>query len=482
MNSTHHKLFQIHPLDNVAVALDGPLQGHKFALRPICKGENVIKYGMPIGIATQDIPEGGHVHTHNLKTRLNENGAYEYHPEQAPACPSSTRQGDTFSGYLRPDGNAGIRNDIWIIPTVGCINQLARSLAFRFNREFHDDTMQALALTHPYGCSQLGEDHEKTAQILADFCRHPNAGGVLVVALGCENNTLESFRKRLGDLSGLNIRFLRAQDPGDEMQKAWTLICELREHALKQKRINIPVSKLKVGLKCGGSDGFSGITANPLTGRFSDMLTAQGGTTVLTEVPEMFGAETLLMNRCENENIFRKCVRMVQDFKDYFTRHGQTVYENPSPGNKDGGISTLEDKSLGCVQKGGLSRVVNVCDYAERIQSSPGLNLLSGPGNDMVAATALAAAGCQLILFTTGRGTPFGTVVPTLKISTNTRLQQEKNTWIDFDAGKILAGTPPEELADELFDLVLRICSGQKAKNEIYGYQEIAIFKNGVTL
>ena len=472
-------LYRIHEQDNVAVALNGKDQGHKFALRDIAEGEKVIKYGMPVGVATAAIKEGEKVHTHNLKTLLDESAEYEYQPVDPYTV--TTKRKDVFQGYLRADGQVGIRNDIWVIPTVGCVNRLAQTLAEKFNAGYVQNGMEALALTHPYGCSQLGEDHERTANLLANFCRHPNAGGVLVVALGCENNTLESFRERLGDVSGMNIEFLRAQDPGDEVARGMELMEKLRLKAETFERTEQPVSKLKVGLKCGGSDGFSGITANPLVGRFSDLLIAQGGCSVLTEVPEMFGAETLLMNRCINENIFEKCVRMIRDFKQYFVRHGQTVYENPSPGNKDGGISTLEDKSLGCTQKGGSSTVINVYDYGERV-SDPGLNLLSGPGNDMVAATVLAAAGCQVILFTTGRGTPFGTVVPTIKLSTNSQLAQNKNSWIDFDAGKIVSGTDPDVLTNEFFDYVLTVCSGKRSCNEIAGYREIAIFKDGVTL
>ena len=471
-------LLQISPVDNVGVALSGELTAHKFALRDIAAGEKVIKYGMPIGMAVCDIKAGDHVHTHNLKTLLNEHLEYSYEPVEIHA-PATGRK-DTFSGYLRADGSAGIRNDLWIIPTVGCVNSAAQNLAKAFN-ETHSD-IKALALTHPYGCSQLGGDHECTANLLAAFCKHPNAGGVLVLSLGCENNTLSSFKERLGDLSGRNIAFLQSQDVEDEFISGMELLEKLYTEAAKEKRTELPVSKLRIGLKCGGSDGFSGITANPLCGRVSDLIIAQGGSSVLSEVPEMFGAETLLMNRCINRTVFEKCVAMINGFKDYFVRHGQVVYENPSPGNKAGGISTLEDKSLGCTQKGGLSAVVDVLDYGEPLKT-PGLNLLTGPGNDMVASTVLAAAGCQLILFTTGRGTPFGTVIPTLKIATNTALATRKKNWIDFNAGALLEGKTMDELADELLDLILDVASGKtEAKNETGKFQEIAIFKDGVTL
>ncbi len=448
----------IHPLDNVEVRDDG----HKYAIRPIEPGGNVIKYGMPIGHAKVRIAPGEHVHTHNLASNLAGLLEYAYKPDFKPLEIKTTR---TFAGFCRPDGQAGVRNDLWVIPTVGCVNDLARRLA---------DAVGGIALTHPYGCSQLGGDHECTANLLAAFAHHPNAGGVLIVGLGCENNTLDSFRERLGDISKLNIRFLRAQDDGDEYARGLELLAELDAARVKE-RTDIPVSALRVGLKCGGSDGLSGLTANPLVGRFSDWLTAQGGTTVLTEVPEMFGAETLLMNRCVSREVFDKCVAMINGFKSYYERHGQPIDENPSPGNKAGGISTLEDKSLGCVQKGGSSPVVDVLEYGQRL-SKPGLNLLAGPGNDLVASSVLAAAGCQLVLFTTGRGTPFGTVVPTVKVATNTRLAQSKPHWIDWDA----QGRPDTA---EFVEFVLKAASGElTTNNEKNDAREIAIFKDGVTL
>ncbi len=351
----------IHPLDNVEIRDDG----HKYALRAIRAGENVIKYGMPIGHATCDIAPGEHVHVHNVATNLGDNLTYIYEPDSVVLePPPRAAEIPTFKGYRHPDGRVGVRNDIWVVPTVGCVNNLCERLAA---------SCGGIALTHPYGCSQLGADHEMTANLLAALCRHPNAGGVLVVALGCENNTLDSFKERLGDISTLNIRFLRAQDPGDEYARGLELIKELESNR-PATRVDVPVSELVVGLKCGGSDGFSGLTANPLVGRFSDWLVARGGSTLLTEVPEMFGAETLLMRRCRDRAVFEKCVKMVNDFKDYYTRHGQPCYENPSPGNKAGGITTLEDKSLGCVQKGGSSRVEDVLDYGEHVKAH-GLSL-----------------------------------------------------------------------------------------------------------
>ena len=452
----------INPLDNVEVRDDG----HKYALRLIKAGENVIKYGMPIGHATADIAVGEHVHIHNVATNLGDCLEYEYRPDAAVSQPQPPFKGELpkILAYRRRDGRVGIRNDIWVVPTVGCVNNLAERLA---------KSCGGIALTHPYGCSQLGADHEMTANLLAALCRHPNAGGVLVVALGCENNTLESFKARLGDVSSLNIRFMLAQDPGDEYARGLELIGEL-EAARERERVEVPVSELIVGLKCGGSDGFSGLTANPLVGRFSDWLVRRGGSSVLTEVPEMFGAETLLMNRCRDRATFEKCVAMINDFKRYYESHHQVCYENPSPGNKAGGITTLEDKSLGCVQKGGSSRVVDVLGYGEAVKER-GLSLMTGPGNDLVAATVLAAAGCHLVLFTTGRGTPFGTVVPTMKIATNAALAKNKPHWIDWDA---MSSSDTEAFAAK----VMEIASGAPARNEIEESRGIAIFKDGVTL
>lgn len=451
------KVMVINPLDNVEVHEDG----HKYARRDIAEGENIIKYGMPIGHATRPIAKGEHVHVDNVKTNLGEVLEYRYEPEFKDV---ERKPAPMIKAFRHADGRIGIRNDIWVIPLVGCVNRLAERLAA---------SCGGLALTHPYGCSQMGQDHETTANMLAQFCHHPNAGGVLVVALGCENNTLESFKVRLGDYSKLNIRFLRAQDPGDEYERGLALLKEL-EAARPRERVEVPASELVVGLKCGGSDGFSGLTANPLVGRFSDWLAARGGSTILTEVPEMFGAETLLMKRCRTRDVFDKCVKMINDFKDYYASHHQVCYENPSPGNKAGGITTLEDKSLGCVQKGGSAPVEDVLLYGESVKRH-GLSLLTGPGNDLVASTVLAAAGCHLILFTTGCGTPFGCVVPTLKVATNDTLAANKPNWIDWNA---MSNPDVEAFAR----MVLAVASGEKAKNELNGAQGIAIFKDGVTL
>lgn len=451
----------INPLDNVEVREDG----HKYAIKPIAKGENVIKYGMPIGHATADIAIGEHVHTHNLATNLDGELAYTYKPaadlaRRVKFVPEA--EIPKIDAYVRKDGRIGVRNDIWVVPTVGCVNALCERLA---------KACGGKALTHTYGCSQMGADHEMTANLLAALCHNPNAGGVLVVGLGCEENTLDSFKGRVKDVE--NIRFLRAQDPGDEYAKGLELIRELEANRTPV-RTKVPVSKLVVGLKCGGSDGFSGLTANPLVGRFSDWLVARGGATVLTEVPEMFGAETLLMARCKDEPTFKKCVDMINGFKAYYARHNQVCYENPSPGNKAGGISTLEDKSLGCVQKGGSSPVNDVLEYGCPVKTG-GLSLMTGPGNDLVACTVLAAAGCNMILFTTGRGTPFGTVVPTMKVATNDKLAANKPGWIDWDAM-----SNPDE--NEFAEKVMEIASGALAANERNGAEHIAIFKDGVTL
>jgi altronate hydrolase len=496
MNS-RPKHLRISARDNVAVALEtlaagaehelsgiriSPRveipRGHKVALNPVAAGENIIKFGQPIGHATVDIAAGDWVHVHNIRTNLGGTEEYTYQPEIEPLVkPGDERK---FNGFVRANGEVGIRNEIWILPTVGCVNHICNALAARFAAPAGIDGVHAF--THPYGCSQLGEDHANTRTILAGLAHHPNAGGVLVVGLGCENNTMAGFKEAIGDCDPGRFRFLSVQEVDDEMEAGMKLLGELAELAGSARREPVPLSALRVGLKCGGSDGFSGITANPLVGAFSDRLIAHGGTTVLTEVPEMFGAETLLMKRCVSEEVFRGCVEMVNGFKEYFLRHNQVVYENPSPGNKEGGISTLEEKSLGCTQKGGRGAVVDVLDYGARI-SRPGLNLLNGPGNDIVAVTVLAAAGAHLVLFTTGRGTPLGGPVPTVKISSNSELAARKKRWIDFDAGRLLDGVPMDPLADELFEQVVAIANGETTtRSEINGFREIAIFKDGVTL
>ncbi|MBE6577380.1 MAG: altronate dehydratase [Ruminococcaceae bacterium] len=454
----------INKLDNVEIALSN---GHKYAARDIKTGENVIKYGNPIGHATADIKKGEHVHTHNMKTNLS--GVIEY--SYVPSADHAKQESDvpTFMGYQRDNGDVGIRNDIFIVNTVGCVNKIAEQLA---------KLTGAVAFTHPFGCSQLGDDQKTTQLILRGIVNHPNAGGVLVLGLGCENNNISVFSQVLGEYDPNRVKFLNCQDVENEIDEGLALIEELKSYTNKFTRTPIPVSRLRVGLKCGGSDGYSGITANPLVGRVSDKLVSMGASTVLTEVPEMFGAEHLLMARAASKEVFDSIVELINGFKEYYERHGQVIYENPSPGNKAGGITTLEEKSLGCVTKAGSSQVVDVLDYGDTVRKA-GLSLLAGPGNDIVAITNLFAAGAHIILFTTGRGTPVGSGVPTVKIATNKELARHKSSWIDFDASPVLDG---HDLTDSLLEYIVRVASGEQTKNEIYGYKEISIFKDGVTL
>lgn len=499
------KLIQIHKKDNVAVAVEKIVKGdlltiagrtlcareeipagHKIAIKPIDEADPIVKYGHRIGHAVYKIEAGEWVHTHNLATNLKDQLEYTYQPtldytEELQNSKKEEKDSGFFMAYRRADGKVGIRNEIWIIPTVGCVNNIVTALAKNAAGLKSEQIEDVVAFTHPYGCSQLGEDQENTRKILAALIRHPNAGGVLVVGLGCENSGIGVLKNYLGSFDEKRIRFLNCQDYEDEMQEGARILKELASYVQTFTRTRIPVSELMVGLKCGGSDGFSGLTANPVVGRFSDHLIQEHGTTILTEVPEMFGAETILMNRCKDEETFQKTVDMINDYKDYYQRHGQTIYENPSPGNKMGGISTLEDKSLGCTQKSGDSKVCGVYAYGEQI-TGKGLNLLSAPGNDLVAATALAAAGAQLILFTTGRGTPFAAPVPTLKIASNSDLAKRKTGWIDFDAGRLLTDETMDTLEQQLFDLVLRTASGELTKSERAGYHDMAILKGGVTL
>ena len=486
---------KIQAADNVAVALrdlavgelvenviikEAIATGHKFALQDIAQNTNVLKYGYPIGHATAPITAGSWVHTHNLATNLDKQLAYTYQPQQLE---NKTLDMVSFMGYPRANGQVGVRNELWIIPTVGCVNQSARLIAEQINQEYaHLANFDgAVPLIHPYGCSQLGEDHLRTRKILANLAKHPNAGGVLILGLGCENNTIAEFKQELQADQPENLSFLVAQEVEDEISSGLELARQLVAKMLGQQRTACPISKLTIGLKCGGSDAFSGITANPLVGAVSDQHIARGGATILTEVPEMFGAEQLLMARAKDEVIFAKTVDLINNFKAYYEQHQQPIYENPSPGNKAGGISTLEEKSLGCVQKGGRSAVVDVLDYVERVRTT-GLSLLNGPGNDIVACTVLASAGCQIILFTTGRGTPLGTVVPTLKIATNSNIFQKKQNWLDFNAGKLLETASMENLSQELYQDILAVANGKQCKAEKMGYREISIFKTGVTL
>ena len=455
-------------------------RGHKIALTDIAAGQPIIKYGCVIARARTDIPAGSWVHTHNAETELSENTAYHY-DHKVYKLPEVA--GKTFRGYRRADGRVGIRNELWIVPLVGCVNGIAKELAEANQEMIAGTSVDGLYyFPHPYGCSQMGEDLATTAKLLAALVRHPNAGGVLVLSLGCENLQPEMFREVLGSYDPDRVKFLVCQEEEDEAVKGAQLLRELAEYASQFRREELPASELVVGMKCGGSDGLSGITANPAVGRFSDRLIALGGSTVLTEVPEMFGAENILFSRCENKAVYRKAVDMVNAFKKYFTDHGQVVYENPSPGNKKGGITTLEDKSCGCVQKGGSAQIVDVLSYAEPV-TKKGLNLLSGPGNDLVSATDLTAAGAHLILFTTGRGTPFGAPAPTVKIATNSQLAIRKKNWIDFNAGTVAEGKETlDEAGDRLLDYVLSVASGEETLSEQHGCREIAIFKDGVTL
>ena len=492
------ELLRITEYDNVAVALS-PIEkgtevtcgevrltamtdvpaGHKMALTDLTKDSKVIKYGYPIGYAKEDIPAGSHVHVHNLHTLLSGELTYNWKPTHPEVKYAEARM---FNGFMRKNGSVGVRNELWIIPTVGCVNDVARGLERDAQKLLGGGLEAVYAFTHPYGCSQMGDDQEHTRQMLANLCVHPNAGGVLVLGLGCENSGVEEIRKRMGDYDESRVRFLICQQVEDEHAAAMEMLSELAAVMQKDERVPCPASKLVVGLKCGGSDGFSGITANPVIGGFSDRLIAMGGSTILTEVPEMFGAETILMNRCETEETFEKTVNLINSFKEYFEDHHQTIYENPSPGNKAGGISTLEDKALGCTQKSGFAPVADVLRYAERVKM-PGLNLLSAPGNDLVAATALASAGAQLILFSTGRGTPFACPVPTVKISSNSRIANHKKGWIDFNAGQLLdTDKTLPMLADELMDFVLAVAGGQQVCSEKNGFHDLAIFKDGVTL
>ena len=455
--------------------------GHKVLIKDTKQGEDIIKYGYPIGHALQDLKAGDWVNEDNLKTNLSGTLEYAYHPVNQPLTIKDEQR--TFKGYVRKNGDVGVRNEIWIVPTVGCVNGVAERLVHQLSKETGCEGIDAIhAWHHNYGCSQLSEDHENTRKVLRDICLHPNAGGVLVLSLGCENNQPEDFMAMLGDYDKDRIKLLVTQRvEGDEVEAGMQILRELYAQAKNDQREEVSVSKLRVGLKCGGSDGFSGITANPLVGEFSDWLVAQGGTSILTEVPEMFGAETILMNRCETQELFEQTVSMINNFKNYFLSHGEPVGENPSPGNKAGGISTLEDKALGCTQKCGKAPVSGIMEYGDRLEHT-GLNLLSAPGNDLVAATALAAAGCHIILFTTGRGTPFGTFVPTMKIATNPTLAKNKPHWVDFSAGQLIEGRTMQELVPAFIDKVLAVASGEQARNEENGYREISIFKNGVTL
>jgi altronate hydrolase len=467
--------------DEKITLLEDINRGHKIAIKNINKGENIVKYGLPIGYALEDIKIGSWVHTHNTKTNLKDLNTYSYTPKFIDR--KLDLEDIKVNVYKRKNGDVGVRNELWIVPTVGCVNGIAQRIKDAFLAEVGELEIDNInVLTHNYGCSQLGEDHINTRIILQNTVKHPNAGGVLVLGLGCENNQVADFEKTLGEYDRERVKFLISQEVEDEIEAGKNILLDLYNKMKNDKREEVSISAINFGLECGGSDGLSGITANPMLGYFSDYIIALGGTTVLTEVPEMFGAETLLMERCKDEETFEKCVHMINDFKEYFIKNGQEIYENPSPGNKKGGITTLEDKSLGCTQKSGTSKVIDVLKYGEVLKEK-GLNLLSAPGNDLVATTALTAAKCHLVLFTTGRGNPYGGYVPTVKISTNTQLYEKKRKWIDFNAGRIVTENMSfEEITKEFIDYIVSVINGEKTNNEKNRFQEIAIFKSGVTL
>lgn len=490
-----NKTIRIHPMDNVCVALselecgetvhgvttlEKIPKGHKMALETIEEKQSIIKYGTPIGHAKKTILPGMHVHVHNVSTNLGSVIEYHYHPEFPSVQVEEPAR--KVHVYRRTNGDVGIRNELWIIPTVGCIVGMAKQIAKSFldSIEPHSAFDGLQVFNHPYGCSQMGEDHKNTRASLQNISLNPNAGGVLVLGLGCENNQIAEF-KRTYSYDPSRVRFLTLQDVTDEIEASKTVLHELYDRMKNDVREEANLSEIKIGLKCGGSDGLSGITANPLLGRFSDYLTYYGGTSVLTEVPEMFGAEQYLMARAENEQVFDKTVDLVNSFKSYFESHNQVIYDNPSPGNKEGGITTLEDKSLGCIQKGGASPVRDVLKNTDRLQHK-GLNLISAPGNDLVSVTTLGMCGCQLVLFTTGRGTPFGGFIPTVKVSTNSEIFAKKPNWIDFNAGQLTEGKSMKELLPEFIDYIVSVIDGKRTNNEKNDFREIAIFKDGVTL
>jgi altronate hydrolase len=496
------KFIIIHPEDNAAVAIEEIKQGetldingqpvtikndikpgHKFAILPIKQNQNVIKYGYEIGHASANIEQGEWIHSHNLKTNLSDIINYSYNP----VLQSGAKNGGavpTFMGYKRKNGKVGTRNELWIINTVGCVNSAAEKIAKICNDKFKGENFDgAFTYTHPYGCSQLGDDLDDTRHVLSGLIKHPNAGAVLVLGLGCENNQLSSLIKQIGAYDPERLSYFNSQEVGDEIDEGVNRAEKLFEAMSRDKREEVPISELVIGVKCGGSDALSGITANPLVGRITDMLTQYGGSVIQTEVPEMFGAEQQLMNRAKNEKVYKQIVAMINNFKEYFKSNNQPIYENPSPGNKEGGITTLEEKSLGAIQKGGKAVINQALDYCSPI-TEKGLALMNAPGNDGVSSTAMTAGGAAILLFTTGRGTPLGFPVPTIKISTNSSLYERKKTWIDFNAGVLVEGkTDMNEASKNLLDYIIAVASGkERTRNEINGFKEIALWKKGVTL
>ncbi|MBK5933690.1 altronate hydrolase [Rhodovulum imhoffii] len=450
-------------------------RGHKLATRPIAKGDKVRKYAQVIGYAVSDIAAGAHVHTHNLEFRPVE-AEYEFSTNVTPIIPAA--QADMFMGYRRASGRVGTRNYIAVLTSVNCSATAARMIAAYFSPDRlagFPNVDGVVAFVHGTGCGMAGsgDGFEALQRVMWGYARHPNVGGVLMTGLGCEMNQIDWLVEAYGLTPGPLFQTMNIQDAGG-LRKTVDLGIRRIEAMLPLvndvQRQPCPASELMVALQCGGSDAWSGITANPAVGYACDLLVAQGGTGVLAETPEIYGAEHLLTARATTREVGDRLLGLIRWWEDYTARNLGSMDNNPSPGNKTGGLTTILEKSLGAAAKGGTTPLTGVFKYAEPV-TARGFAFMDSPGYDPVSVTGQIASGCTLVVFTTGRGSAFGSKpAPTLKVATNTEMFQRLTADMDVNAGRILTdGASVEQIGHEIYQAWLRLASGMPSKSEAQG-------------
>jgi galactarate dehydratase len=466
------------PGSNV-VARDEIPSGHKIATQPIEPGEAVLKYGQVIGLASAPIHPGEHVHLHNLAMQ-DSDVMHEFAAEgrPTPLLPESERR--TFEGYVRPDGQVGTRNYIGIITSVNCSATVSRAIADGFNRggglAGFDNVDGVVALTHGTGCaiSTKAEGYQFLIRTLSGYAKNPNFAGILMIGLGCETNQIEPILEKFGLAEGPLLRTMTIQRLGGTrktIETASEIIREMLPLANAMQRTTVPLSGIKLALQCGGSDGYSGISANPALGYAADLLVQHGGTAVLSETPEIYGAEHLLTRRAQSPAVAQKLMDRIEWWRDYTVKNNAELNNNPSHGNKAGGLTTILEKSLGAVAKGGTMPLAAVYEYAEPIDQS-GFVFMDTPGYDPVAVTGQVAGGCNVIVFTTGRGSVSGfKPAPCIKVATNSEMYEHMQEDMDVNCGGIVTGEDTiEEAGKRIFEAVIAIASGQHTLSEDFGF------------
>jgi len=513
MPDTARITIRLHPDDNVVIARADLLagaalpaegiaarqrvpSGHKVATRPIASGEPIRRYGQIIGFASADIAPGAHVHTHNCEIR---DFQRDYAHGTLATPTQYANQPATFQGYVRADGRVATRNYIGVLTSVNCSATVARYMAevFRAN-PFQDGGPLAeypnvdgvVALTHKTGCGMAGEGEgmDLLRRVIAGYARHPNFAAVLVVGLGCEANQIGGLMRAEKLAEGPKLHTMTIQETGGAaktVREGVARIKELLPDVNRAQREAVPASHISIGLQCGGSDGYSGISANPALGAASDLLVRHGGTVILSESPETYGAEHLLTRRAVSREVGEKLVKVMKWWEAYTAKHGGTMDNNPSPGNKAGGITTILEKSLGAAAKAGSTNLVDVVGYAEPV-TAKGFVFMDTPGYDPVSATGQVAGGANLICFTTGRGSVYGCKpAPSIKLATNTALYKRMTDDMDINCGTIIDGSETvQQCGERILDLILRTASGEKTKSEALGFgdDEFAPWVVGATM